>query len=157
MTAYEMRISDWSSDVFSSDLDDGGDGRRDFGAVAVGRHRFRDRLARSPARQWRLAGREYRQSRRIALRAARSSARPGRGTELRGIARLSDGRPLARRSAPAVDEQSRERVQRPLQRAASRRRQLLAVAPDRRAPRCLFLRLLALLPPPRVRPLFSLL
>src|SRR3546814_10193515 len=30
-TAYEMRISDWSSDVCSSDLDDGADGGGDVG------------------------------------------------------------------------------------------------------------------------------
>src|SRR3546814_116987 len=40
-TAYEMRISDWSSDVCSSDL---GIGLKEIGglAVAVGRHLFQD-------------------------------------------------------------------------------------------------------------------
>src|SRR3546814_6745616 len=43
-TAYEMRISDWSSDVCSSDLaaqfarDEGGEGRLAGGAVAVAEH-----------------------------------------------------------------------------------------------------------------------
>src|SRR3546814_20263850 len=54
-TAYEMRISDWSSDVCSSDLHSGGslhrDGRRVFDRVgehfAVGRRRV--------LRQWRGA------------------------------------------------------------------------------------------------------
>src|SRR3546814_1104509 len=36
-TAYEMRISDWSSDVCSSDLE--GDGRRDFLWLASATHR----------------------------------------------------------------------------------------------------------------------
>src|SRR3546814_21087994 len=35
-TAYEMRISDWSSDVCSSDLEQGGPGRRRGAAGACG-------------------------------------------------------------------------------------------------------------------------
>src|SRR3546814_107001 len=42
-TAYEMRISDWSSDVCSSDLDEGGAHPHPRRAEAVARH-LRDRL-----------------------------------------------------------------------------------------------------------------
>src|SRR3546814_7583956 len=37
-TAYEMRISDWSSDVCSSDLDEGNRGLRDFPVLQTCHH-----------------------------------------------------------------------------------------------------------------------
>src|SRR3546814_3052761 len=52
-TAYEMRISDWSSDVCSSDLLDAFDQRRKIGRHRIGEHRRRDprRTRRSEERR----------------------------------------------------------------------------------------------------------
>src|SRR3546814_1376771 len=53
-TAYEMRISDWSSDVCSSDLGGRGDPRRGRGGdVRYRDRRLQDRDSRAaPARRW---------------------------------------------------------------------------------------------------------
>src|SRR3546814_6099213 len=60
-TAYEMRISDWSSDVCSSDLDDGARLRLPRRAGGPGRRRRRaDALRRQSREAGPAAGREHR-------------------------------------------------------------------------------------------------
>src|SRR3546814_5265305 len=66
-TAYEMRISDWSSDVCSSDLVGGGDGVRPAaGAVRRGswlwRRQRRGKLRRQHSGHAGLAGKDHRRS-----------------------------------------------------------------------------------------------
>src|SRR3546814_15348208 len=88
-TAYEMRISDWSSDVFSSDLGAG---------AARARSPRRDPLRRLPERIDRFL------QRRDCARAARSGARAaGRRRQRPGGARLT-GRALRRLRAAAYAE-----------------------------------------------------
>src|SRR3546814_5301465 len=120
-TAYEMRISDWSSDVCSSDLDPA---RR---RAARDRHRQRHDRRRSRPRASAMAGRYRALGRRAQHRRVRRPARPGlrscpdpppspeRLSRVLTLAeyrhrsdRLADHLPLAALVAPRLEEHTSE-------------------------------------------------
>src|SRR3546814_5325056 len=112
-TAYEMRISDWSSDVCSSDLDRG---QRDVPPDAAPRPRPRRLLRAARRDRHRLAGDADGRSRR---------ARPARTQSPERLARRAARRPRAR---PGEDRQGGGRnAQSAATPALWRRRRLLSV------------------------------
>src|SRR3546814_9949897 len=92
-TAYEMRISDWSSDVCSSDLPGAparASGSAPWGRAAPGCDRNRIRTARRSGRATRHAAPPARRSRRDRLARAAGSRRSEEHTsELQSLMRIS--------------------------------------------------------------------
>src|SRR3546814_16106670 len=93
-TAYEMRISDWSSDVCSSDLDGGSHGNSSHRTTSQCwvRHRF----AASRGRSTRRAGRPSRR------------CRSGRGRCPSRSSGCGPARPHRKRPVPAAGRQRRQ-------------------------------------------------
>src|SRR3546814_601692 len=127
-TAYEMRISDWSSDVCSSDLG-GGDRTRPVDARAVAPHpdarTCRGASVVQPASSWAEPDGDRAGVARAIVAAARRIAHGDRpGQQLRRFAPPPSQRPAAVRTAAAVSAPAR--TQAPASRAAYRHRHLVA-------------------------------